>query len=588
MTLRARFRAVHVRAGRALQVLVGTARLRRGAAHAFVRYPRTVVAELIVALGPLLLLMSLALVALLVPLKVLAIAALVLTAIGWLVGLPSGLYYHVALRRELVRVGKLPRGWYWHPQRHHALLDHAALRRLRPWFMVGALGFMLIVAGCALALTALALWFRDQGQVLAWSTMSASLRIGFSLGLVLLVASLVAWYVGKRATWAFGLSRPVRRAMGVTIALGFAAAVVSRMLDWEHATLGYVLGAFGGTTLLGVVISSVMLLPVDLARLVLYARRGKSAAPPAADVAASSARTEAPASAPHEDARAETPALPARRDFLVRAAAGSAITFGMGASIYGTLLGRHDYTLETVPIRLAKLPKALDGLTIVQLSDIHVGTFVGERELSAALDLVQSARADLVVMTGDLLDHDLHYAPVLARFARALQSRARYGVFAIPGNHDHYAGAPTVLRLLREAGTEVLLNRHVQIGDAGGRLLLAGLDDVAGPGFMSPGPQPEVAFAGASPDLARVLLSHNPVYFAESRTYADLTLSGHTHGGQITLFINPAELVLSHGLVRGHYHVGESQLYVNRGFGTAGPPSRIGSPPEVTKLVLTS
>jgi uncharacterized protein len=94
------------------------------------------------------------------------------------------------------------------------------------------------------------------------------------------------------------------------------------------------------------------------------------------------------------------------------------------------------------------------------------------------------------------------------------------------------------------------------------------------------------AFAAAPPDLARVLLSHNPAFFPTSRTHADLTLSGHTHGGQVTLFINPAELVLRHGLVRGHYTVEGSQLYVNRGFGTAGPPARIGSPPEITRLVL--
>ncbi|HEX6241955.1 MAG TPA: hypothetical protein VFZ61_13695 [Polyangiales bacterium] len=85
-----------------------------------------------------------------------------------------------------------------------------------------------------------------------------------------------------------------------------------------------------------------------------------------------------------------------------------------------------------------------------------------------------------------------------------------------------------------------------------------------------------------------MLLSHNPGYFPISRTHADLTLSGHTHGGQITLFINPAELLLQHGLVRGHYLRGDSQIYVNRGFGTAGPPTRVGSRPEITKLVLTT
>ena len=132
----------------------------------------------------------------------------------------------------------------------------------------------------------------------------------------------------------------------------------------------------------------------------------------------------------------------------------------------------------------------------------------------------------------------------------------------------------------------MLTNRHVQVGEGKDSFVLAGLDDVVGNGAR--GPNLARTFAGAPPDLARVLLSHNPGYYPTSHAFADLTLSGHTHGGQITVFINPAELVLRHGLVRGHYFRGESQLYVNRGFGTAGPPTRVGSPPEITALVLTS
>lgn len=123
--------------------------------------------ELFIALAPLLALVGLALIALLVPIKLLAITSAVLTVLGWLVGAPCGFYYHVLLRRELILTGELPRGWYWHPQRHHARLDHVALRRLRPWFLVGGFGFLLIALGCALALMALVLWFRSQAGVLA-------------------------------------------------------------------------------------------------------------------------------------------------------------------------------------------------------------------------------------------------------------------------------------------------------------------------------------------------------------------------------------------------------------------------------------
>jgi predicted MPP superfamily phosphohydrolase len=394
-------------------------------------------------------------------------------------------------------------------------------------------------------------------------------RIASTLTAVLLVVSLLSWYVGARASWVFHLSKRTRALLAALIAAALAATTLARTLGPAHADVAAPLGAFGGTVVLAVIISSVLLAPVELGRLIaaLFARLWRT-----------SLRSRA---------ATDAPSMPERREFVARAATAGALSLGVGSALYGTLVGRHDYTLETVPVRLAKLPRTLDGLTLVQLSDIHVGTFVGERELAAALDFVRRAKADAVVLTGDLLDHDLHYAPVLARFARSLRSHARFGVYAIPGNHDHYAGASEVMRHLREAGTDVLLNRHVLLGKGRDALVLAGLDDVAGERHGSEGPRLESAFDGASPDLARVLLSHNPAFFPHSHTHSDLTLSGHTHGGQITLFINPAELVLRHGFVRGHYAFGDSQLYVNRGFGTAGPPARVGSPPEITRIVLS-
>jgi hypothetical protein len=120
-------------------------------------------AELIVALAPLVLLAGLALIAMFVPLQVLTGFALALMAVGFVLGMPAGLGYHVVLRRELLRVGPLPRRWYWSPQAQHHLLDASALRRLRPWFVVGAAGFLVIIVGFALAVLALALWFRTGG-----------------------------------------------------------------------------------------------------------------------------------------------------------------------------------------------------------------------------------------------------------------------------------------------------------------------------------------------------------------------------------------------------------------------------------------
>lgn len=123
-------------------------------------------AELLIALGPLLGLVALALFALLVPLHVLAIAALALVGVGFVLSIPAGLYYHLLLRRELLARGALPPGWYWRPQQYHAELDPDARRRLAPWFAVGVVVFVLTMVGFVLAVTALALWLRSERAML--------------------------------------------------------------------------------------------------------------------------------------------------------------------------------------------------------------------------------------------------------------------------------------------------------------------------------------------------------------------------------------------------------------------------------------
>lgn len=119
--------------------------------------------ELVVALAPLLLLALLALGVSYVPLQFLVGASLLLVTMGSLFGLPAGVWYHVLLRRELLRLGSLPAGWLWHPTRQHHLLDEPARKRVRLWFMLGGAGFVLIVTGALLGVLALALWFRGDG-----------------------------------------------------------------------------------------------------------------------------------------------------------------------------------------------------------------------------------------------------------------------------------------------------------------------------------------------------------------------------------------------------------------------------------------
>jgi hypothetical protein len=285
-----------------------------------------------------------------------------------------------------------------------------------------------------------------------------------------------------------------------------------------------------------------------------------------------------------------------RRQFLTQAVAGSAFLIGGTSTLYGALKGRYDYTLEEVSFKLPGLGRGFSGFSIAQLSDVHIGVFVGDPELRAAEELLRKARPDLIVLTGDLLDTDPRLAAQLGRFVRRLTALARYGVVAIPGNHDYFAGVESVARAVSSAGARMLRNGALVVGDAAAGFSLLGVDDVSAR-REGTGPDleravlalPELAGRVApARDLPRVLLCHNPSFFAESAGRVALQLSGHTHGGQVNLGMRPADYLLPGGWVAGRYEQSGSALYVNRGFGTVGPPARIGSPPEVTRIVLTA
>jgi predicted MPP superfamily phosphohydrolase len=280
------------------------------------------------------------------------------------------------------------------------------------------------------------------------------------------------------------------------------------------------------------------------------------------------------------------PASPDRRLALERI--GGTLAFATSGSVlaWGTLRGRFEWEVQEVPIRLARLPKALDGFTIVQISDLHVGTFIAERELAKGLGLVRGIRPDLVVITGDIVDADTAYIPLAAQQLGSL--RAREGVVCIPGNHDYYTGAGQVLEGMQQAGIDVMLNRGKVIAPRDGGFALLGVDDLwARDTRRGPGPDLALARSMVPQDLATILLAHQP-RFAEHAAKAgiDLQLSGHTHGGQINPGIRPIDLFYRY--VSGRYDVGSMQLYVNRGFGTVGPPTRVGAPPEITKIVLVA
>ena len=272
-----------------------------------------------------------------------------------------------------------------------------------------------------------------------------------------------------------------------------------------------------------------------------------------------------------------------RRVFLVRAATG--LLGGAAAlSAFGIAEAERDPELTRRDIFLEDLPPAFDGLTILQLSDLHTGALMTEARLLRIARHAAALQADVVVLTGDLIDLSERAAPGYTRALRDL--RGRLGTFAILGNHDYFASARAVERAVRDAGQTFLRNTGARLERGAASLWIGGVDD---PSRDSPrGPSPRLALRGAAPEEKRIVLAHRPQLFEEcARAGSDLVLSGHTHGGQVALSPAWSFARLLGPYTMGYYRKGKSQLYVHRGMGTVGPaPLRLGSPPELALLTL--
>ncbi|NRD46229.1 metallophosphoesterase [Corallococcus exiguus] len=275
-----------------------------------------------------------------------------------------------------------------------------------------------------------------------------------------------------------------------------------------------------------------------------------------------------------------------RRRFLSQATAGGALALGGGLAGYGSWRAFTAPEVTEVVVRIPKLPRSLDGFSIVQLTDLHVGPFIQRRFMDELVRRANALKPDLVAITGDLVDGTV---PRLGGFVAALGNlHARYGSFFVTGNHDYSSGAEAWVAHLGSMGIPSLRNRHVRIGDAGGTFDLVGVDDWHGGRRLGQkGYDLDLALADRDPERAAVLLAHQPANFkVAAERGVDLQISGHTHGGQ--LFPMTALIGLSWEHSAGHYRHGDSHIYVSRGCGFWGPPMRLGSPPELVKLVLTS
>jgi predicted MPP superfamily phosphohydrolase len=249
--------------------------------------------------------------------------------------------------------------------------------------------------------------------------------------------------------------------------------------------------------------------------------------------------------------------------------------------------GLRSVAVQRVVVSLPKLPPALSGYTIVQLTDVHVGPTIGRAFVEEIVRKANAASPDLIVITGDLVDGSVAQLGALTEPLRGL--RAPDGVFFVTGNHEYYSGADEWVAELERLGIRVLRNARVGLRDAdGGGLDLAGVDDWTAASILPHhGHDLPKALAGRDEARALVLLAHQPKSVVEAAERGvDLVLSGHTHGGQLFPFNYLVKL--QQPFVAGlHRHEG-THIYVSRGTGYWGPPMRLGAPAEITRIELES
>jgi predicted MPP superfamily phosphohydrolase len=229
---------------------------------------------------------------------------------------------------------------------------------------------------------------------------------------------------------------------------------------------------------------------------------------------------------------------------------------------------------------LKRLPKKLDGFKLVHLSDIHHSPFTGLEHIKRAIKIANRLRPDMFLLTGDYVSHEREYiAPVAVELAKL---KSRYGTYGCLGNHDHWTDADLVTHLFRGEGINMLVNEGLRLDIRGASFWLAGVDD-----YMVGKTDVPTALRGSFPDEMKLLLAHNPIIFREAARYGvDLTLSGHTHGGQIKIRDEEKRILPRRKLTSGLHEKKNSQIYITRGIGTVVVPMRYQCPPEISLLEL--
>lgn len=277
-----------------------------------------------------------------------------------------------------------------------------------------------------------------------------------------------------------------------------------------------------------------------------------------------------------------------RREWLQQTIGRASLGLGGLLSGYALLQGMRKVAVKRVTVPVRNLPASLDGLRIVQITDVHIGPTLRGRWLQQVVDTINALSPDVIAITGDLVDGPV--AALRPHVAPLSQLRAKHGTFFVTGNHEYYAGPNEWIAELRRLGLRVLRNERVGlVHDAAAPqqscLDIAGVDDFHSHSFPGHGPDLARAVEGRDRDRPLILLAHQPLQIHEAAEHGvTLQLSGHTHGGQIWpwgYFVR-----LQQPFVVGLHRIKETLLYVSCGTGYWGPPMRLAAPAEITELRL--
>ena len=275
-----------------------------------------------------------------------------------------------------------------------------------------------------------------------------------------------------------------------------------------------------------------------------------------------------------------------RRSALLQFTNLAVLGSSLGLTAVGVVSARRRAAIVDVTVPIVGLPPGLEGFTIAQISDVHVGPTIRRAYIESIVDGVNSIGADVVAVTGDVVDGTV--AELREHIAPFANLRGKHGVFFCTGNHEYYSGADEWIAELTRLGLRTLHNEHVVLDHGGTPIVIAGVTDFnAHQVIVEHKSDPAAAVNGAPADVIKVLLAHQPRSCREAGECGiHLQLSGHTHGGQFLPwnFFVPLQQPFTAGLERWK----DMWVYTSRGTGYWGPPVRVMAPSEITRLRLVA